>query len=71
MNAYRCDLCGDFFAHHGEFRIPSPAGIYYTLFKNNIGNVVDICDSCRCRLQDVLDTIRDEREHTAKKNFKR
>lgn len=64
MNAYKCDLCGELFVHHGEFRIarPAPAGMYYTLFKNNAGNVVDICDHCRCRLQDVLDTIRYERE---------
>ncbi len=62
MNAYRCDLCGDYFLKHGEFRIASLAGMYYTLFKNDAGNVVDICDHCRCRLQDVLDTIRYERE---------
>lgn len=62
MNAYRCDLCGDYLLQHGHFRIASPTGMYYTLFKNDAGNVVDICDHCRCRLQDVLDTIRYERE---------
>ncbi len=62
MNAYICDLCGDCFVELGQFRIASPAGMYYTLFKNDAGNVIDICNFCRCRLQDVLDTIRYERE---------
>ncbi len=64
MNACRCDLCGDYFLKRGKFRIasPAPAGIYYTLFKNNAGNVVEIYDSCRCRLQEILDTVRYERE---------
>ncbi len=71
MNAYRCDLCGDYFLKHGEFRIasPAPAGMYYTLFRNNAGNVVDICGSCRCRLQEVLDTIRDEREQAGHEEY--
>lgn len=61
MNAFRCDFCGELFAHRGEIRIKSLLGIYYTLFKNNDDTVIDICDTCRCRIQDLLDDIRDDR----------
>lgn len=44
-----------------EIRINSLLGIYYTLLKNNDDTVIDICDTCRCRIQDLLDDIRDDR----------
>lgn len=69
MNAFRCDLCGEYFLVHGEFRIATPAGMYYTLFKNNAGKAVDICDHCRCRLQDVMDTISYEREQAEREEY--
>mgnify|MGYP001127840056 CR=1 FL=1 len=43
MNAFRCDFCGELFAHHLKI------------------TVIDICDTCRCRIQDLLDDIRDDR----------
>ncbi len=61
MNAFRCDFCGELFAYRGEIRINSLLGIYYTLLKNNDDTVIDICDTCRCRIQDLLDDIRDDR----------
>lgn len=62
MNAYRCDLCGELFANRGEIKVNSLAGIYYTLLIRTDNNaVIDICNSCRCRLQDVLDAISNDR----------
>lgn len=57
MNAHRCDLCGELYAENSEIRIKSLAGIYYTLLRRNDGAVIDICSSCRLKLQDVFDTI--------------
>lgn len=61
MNAYRCDLCGELFVSRGEVRVGSIAEMYYTLLKRSDNEVIDICNTCRCRLQDVFDTIYDER----------
>ncbi len=61
MNAHRCDLCDSLYAKNGEIRIKSTEGIYYTLLRRNDGAVIDICDCCHCKLQDVFDTIRDDR----------
>lgn len=62
MNAHRCDLCGELYAKNGEIRIKSLVGIYYTLLKRNDGTVIDICSSCRLKLQDVFDNIGANRE---------
>ncbi len=62
MNAYRCDICGELFANRGEIRVNGLAGMYHTLVKRTDNNaVIDICDSCRCRLQDVLNAISNDR----------
>ncbi len=62
MNAHRCDLCGELYAENGEIRIKSLSGIYYTLLRRNDGAVIDICSSCRLKLQDVFDNIGANRE---------
>lgn len=69
MNAYRCDLCGELFVSRGEVRVGSIAGMYYTLLKRNDNVVIDICSTCRCRLQDVFDTIYDERLKKEKSDY--
>lgn len=69
MNAYRCDLCGELFVKHGEIRVNSLEGMYYTLLKRNDNAVIDICDTCRCRLQDVLDTIYSDRLEKEKRDY--
>lgn len=62
MNAYRCDFCGELYVRNREIRIKSLAGIYYTHLLNVEGKAIDICDCCRCKIQETLDALADKRD---------
>ncbi len=55
MNAYKCDICGDFFIQRRVTKLPNGQGLDFHIIEavENLRRC-DVCPDCSKRIEDML-----------------